>query len=366
MHHRYYSYRPICQSTKQNLVDKIRTSKTNIQVFSAQQYVKDFLREPLQKRFPNSFFTDVRLDVSSARLARGCQVVNIFVNDNCDKNVVRALKDEGVRLITLRCAGYDRVDIDEANKQGIEVARVPSYSPQSVAEHAIAHMFCLNRSINKAHQRTLHGNYSLNGLIGFEMFQKVVGVVGTGSIGYEVIRILKGIGCHVLAYDVHPNPKVEALGVKYVSMEEMLPQCDIITLHCPLMPSTYHLINKEKIDQMKEGVMLINVSRGGLIDTSALFEALDTGKLGSVGLDVYENEDDIFFVDHTMFNIQTRMKTRSYNRELNTLLAYPQVLVTPHSAFLTQEALDNIAKTTIENIENWVFCKPLGQNKINF
>lgn len=349
----------------QEEIKRVRLQKTRIAVFSAQQYVKDFLKEPLQDSFPQTHFIDARLDASTARLAHGCQVVNIFVNDLCDKNVLHILKKEGVGLISLRCAGYDRVDVEEARRLGMQVVRVPTYSPQSVAEHAVAHMFALNRAITHAHERTIQGNYSLNGLVGFEMFNKTVGVIGTGAIGLEAIRILKGIGCNVMAYDVHPKERVIEMGVPYKSLEELLPVCDIVTLHCPLLPSTYHLINKERINQMKPGAMLINVSRGGLVDTEALFEGLDNGILGSVGLDVYEDEGDIFFVDYTMYDIKTRMRMKSCNRELNTLMAYPQVLVTPHSAFLTQEALDNIAKTTVDNIRKWVTMEPLGSNEVS-
>ena len=341
-----------------------RILRTKIAVFSAQQYVKDFMTEPLLSIFPLTRFINARLDSSTARLAQGCDVVNIFVNDVCDKEVIHILKKEGIKLISLRCAGYDRVDVEEARNLGIRVVRVPTYSPQSVAEHAVAHMFALNRSLAHAHERVLQGNYSLNGLVGFEMYKKVVGVIGTGAIGYEAARILKGIGCEVIAYDLYPNPRIADLGISYKSLEEILPIADIITLHCPLLPSTYHLIDKEKIMMMKPGAMLINVSRGGLIDTDALFEGLDSGIIGSVGLDVYENEGDIFFIDYTMYDTRTRMRMKSCNRQLNTLMAYPQVLVTPHSAFLTEEALYNIVNTTIENITKWALCEPIEKNEL--
>lgn len=350
----------------QEEINQIRLQKTKIAVFSSQQYVKDFIENPLVSMFPNVNFIEARLDASTARLAQGHHVVNIFVNDVCNKEVLDILKKGGVGLICLRCAGYDRVDVGEANRLGIQIVRVPTYSPQSVAEHAVAHMLALNRSLTHAHERTLQGNYSLNGLVGFEMFNKTAGVIGTGAIGVEVIRILKGIGCNVMAHDVHPKDHVRAMGVPYKSLDEILSTCDIVTLHCPLLPSTYHLINKECIAKMKPGLMLINVSRGGLVDTEALFDGLDDGRIGSVGLDVYENESDLFFVDHTMYDTRTRMRMKTCNRQLNTLMAYPQVLVTPHSAFLTHEALDNIAKTTVENIRKWVCREPLGKNEVVF
>ncbi|KAF5836791.1 putative D-lactate dehydrogenase [Dunaliella salina] len=339
-----------------------KLTNTSVAVFSAQQYVKDFMKGPMRSVFPKTHFIEAKLDESTAKLAEGCEVVNIFVNDVCNKEVIKILANVEVKLISLRCAGFDRVDVEAANAVGIKVVRVPTYSPQSVAEHAVAHMFALNRNIANAHLRTAQGNYSLNGLVGFEMFRKTVGVIGTGAIGYEAIRILKGIGCNVLAYDVYQNPKVLDMGVEYRSLDNLLPECDIVTLHCPLLPTTYHLINRETIDKMKPGTMLVNVSRGGLVDTDAVFDGLENGHLGSVGLDVYEDEGDIFFVDHTMFNTKERMK--NYNRKLNALLSYPQVLVTPHSAFLTNEALHNIATTTVNNITNWVLNEPLGRNEV--
>ncbi|KXZ56322.1 hypothetical protein GPECTOR_1g284 [Gonium pectorale] len=332
-------------------------TSTKVICFSAAQYVKDFLAPPLLKYYPNSAFVEPPLDLDTAQLAKGFDVVVVFVNDYVTAEVVEVLAKGGVKMVALRCAGFDRVDLAACEKHGIKVARVPTYSPESVAEHAVALIFALNRRLHDAYMRTRMGNYALSGLVGMEMKRKVVGVVGTGAIGVEACRILKGIGCNVLAYDVRPNPKVEAMGIPYVTMDELLPQCDIITLHCPLLPSTFHLINKDSIARMKKGVMLINVSRGGLIESDSLFDALESGQIGALGLDVYENEGSLFFVDYTMYELRTRMQ--KWDRKFKTLLSYPQVLVTPHSAFLTQEALYNIATTVCQNIADFTLGKPL-------
>ncbi|PNH07943.1 2-hydroxyacid dehydrogenase 1, partial [Tetrabaena socialis] len=299
---------------------------------------EDFFSAPLLRYFPASEMIEAPLDKETAKLAAGFDAVVVFVNDFVSAEVVKVLAKGGVRLIALRCAGYDRVDLAECAKHGIRVVRVPSYSPESVAEHAVALIFALNRHLHEAHLRTRMGNYSLSGLVGVELKRK-------------------GIGCKVIAHDVRPNPTVEGMGIPYVSLDEMLPQCDVISLHCPLLPSTRYIINSESISRMKPGVMVINVSRGGLIDSDALFDALEAGQIGSLGLDVYENEDSLFFVDHTMYETQQRMS--KWDRKFKTLLSYPQVLVTPHSAFLTKEALTAIAATTCQNIADFVLDRPL-------
>ncbi|KAG2493320.1 hypothetical protein HYH03_008455 [Edaphochlamys debaryana] len=307
--------------------------------------------------FPNSSFVEPALDKDTAKLAEGYDVVCIFVNDFLSAEVAEVLAKCGVKLVALRCAGYDRVDVAACAKHGIKVCRVPTYSPESVAEHAVALLFALNRHLHTANIRVRIGNYSLSGLVGMQLKGKVVGVVGTGAIGYEACRIFKGIGCNVIAYDVRPNPKVEALGIKYASLDEMLSKCDIVSLHCPLLPSTRHLVNKETLAKMKDGVVLINVSRGGLIDSDAVIDALEEGKIGALGLDVYENEQDLFFQDHTMYETTQRMG--KWDRKFKILTSYPQVLVTPHSAFLTREALSNIAATTVQNIADFKLGRPL-------
>lgn len=325
--------------------------------FSSVQYVKDFLRPSMDTYFPLTTFIEAKLDADTARLAAGCEVVVVFVNDVLTEQVAAALASAGVKLVALRCAGFDRVDLAACAMHGIRVVRVPTYSPASVAEHAVALMFALNRNLTTSHFRVMQGNYTLSGLVGFQMKDKVVGVVGTGAIGVEACRIIKGIGCKVLAYDVRPNPLVEAMGIPYVSMEELLSKSDITTLHCPLLPSTRHLINSESMSRMKPGMMLINVSRGGLIESKALFDALENGQIGSLGLDVYENEGDLFFENFTVYEAGQRMA--KWDRQFKSLLAYPQVIVTPHSAFLTKEALSNIATTTCQNIADYLMGRPL-------
>nr|4ZGS_A Chain A, Putative D-lactate dehydrogenase [Chlamydomonas reinhardtii]4ZGS_B Chain B, Putative D-lactate dehydrogenase [Chlamydomonas reinhardtii]4ZGS_C Chain C, Putative D-lactate dehydrogenase [Chlamydomonas reinhardtii]4ZGS_D Chain D, Putative D-lactate dehydrogenase [Chlamydomonas reinhardtii]4ZGS_E Chain E, Putative D-lactate dehydrogenase [Chlamydomonas reinhardtii]4ZGS_F Chain F, Putative D-lactate dehydrogenase [Chlamydomonas reinhardtii]4ZGS_G Chain G, Putative D-lactate dehydrogen len=335
-----------------------KVATTRCICYSTTQYVKDFLAGPMQKVFTDTYFVEPPLDKDTAQLARGYDVAVLFVNDRADASVIKELAKAGVKLIALRCAGFDRVDLHACAEHGVRVVRVPTYSPESVAEHAVALIFALNRHLTDAYIRVRMGNYSLSGLVGVEMRHKVVGVVGTGAIGQQAARILKGIGCKVFAYDIKPNPAVEAMGIPYVSLDELLAMSDIVTLHCPLLPSTRQLINKESIQKMKKGVMLINVSRGGLIDSAALFDALESGQIGALGLDVYENEGGLFFVDHTKFDPSVRMQ--KWDRQFRTLLSYPQVLVTPHTAFLTEEALNNICTTTIQNIADYVLDRPLG------
>lgn len=329
-----------------------KMSNVKIAVFSAKGYVVDFMEEPVKGVFPNTTFIEAALDLKTAPLAKGYDVVCLFVNDNADEKVMARLKEDGVKLIAMRCAGFDRVDVKAAKEQGIKVVRVPTYSPTSVAEHAVALMFCLNRSLHQAHARVLQGNYALSGLVGFEMFGKTVGILGTGAIGAEAVRICHGIGMKVLAYDIRHNPKVEALGVPYMDIDEILPQADIVSVHVPLMPSTYHFIDKDKISKMKQGAYLINVSRGGLVDTDAVIEGLEDGTIGGLGMDVYENEASLFFTDWTTMDRKVRMA--AWDRRFKTLLSFPQTMFTPHSAFLTHEALENIASTTVANIKAYL------------
>lgn len=335
-----------------------RKSQTKITVFSGAQYVESYLGPPLQKAgFQNVDFVEARLDRHTAPLAEGSPVVCLFVNDDCDKKAVKKLAQCGVKMIAMRCAGYERVDLAACAEHGIKVARVPTYSPTSVAEHAVALLFALNRHLNIAYTRVMAGNYSLGPLVGMELRGKKVGIIGTGAIGTEAARIFKGIGMDVMAYDVRHNPAVEAMGIPYVSVEEMLPQCDVISLHVPMLPSTYHIINRPRISMMKQGCILLNVSRGGLVDSDEIMHGLESGQIGALGMDVWENEANIFFEDWTDMDLMTRMK--NWDRKFKVLTSYPNVIVTPHSAFLTNEALDNIASTTISNIEEFLLGKPL-------
>jgi D-lactate dehydrogenase len=286
------------------------------------------------------------LDIKNVKLAQGCKVVCIFVNDRCDADIVKALAKMGVELIALRCAGFNNVDLEACKANNIDVVRVPAYSPHAVAEHAVALMMMLNRNLHRAYLRNRSGQFVLDGLVGFDMFGKTVGVIGTGKIGQCVINILTGFGCNILAFDKYPNSDLQQqANVKYTDMDELEINSDIITLHAPLSEDTQHLINKESIAKMKDGVMIINTSRGGLVDTAALIEGLKTEKVGSAGLDVYEEESGIFFHDVSGQVMQDEIFAR--------LLTFSNVLITSHQAFLTNEALANIAATTLGNIDEF-------------
>lgn len=287
-------------------------------------------------------FLDVHLTKRSASLAQGHDAVCAFVNDTLNAEVLQILAQHGIRLILMRCAGFNNVDMTTAKQLGIRVLRVPAYSPYAVAEHALALIMTLNRKTHKAFNRVRDNNFLLDGLVGFDVHGKTVGVVGTGKIGEIFAGIMKGLGCELLAYDPYPNDAVKAMGAKYVSFEELLQGSDIISLHCPLMPATHHLINCQAISQMKAGAMLINTSRGGLVETQAVIHGLKTGRIGAMGLDVYEEEGDLFFEDLSTSVVQDDVFSR--------LLTFPNVLITGHQAFLTKEALVNIATTTLENV----------------
>jgi D-lactate dehydrogenase len=256
--------------------------------------------------------------------------------------VLASLAQEGVRLVALRCAGFNNVDLEAAAAQGLTVVRVPAYSPHAVAEHTIALVLALNRRIHRAYARVREGNFALDGLMGFDLYGRTAGVVGTGRIGAVVAHLLRGFGCRVLAQDVSRNPQCEADGVDYVPLTQLLAEADLVTLHCPLMPDTYHLIDAKAFAIMKPGVMVINTSRGALLDAAAAIDALKSGRLGALGLDVYEEEADMFFEDLSGRVLQDDVFAR--------LLTFPNVLITGHQAFFTADALTAIAETTFENI----------------
>ena len=254
-------------------------------------------------------FIDSRLSKRTSVLAQGANVVCLFVNDTCDDEVCAALAKQGVKLIAMRCAGFDRVDVAAAAKHGITVVRVPSYSPHAIAEHAVAMLLALNRGIHKAYNRVREFNFTLNGLTGFEIHSKVVGIIGTGKIGTVTAQILcRGFGARLLAYDAYPNADITAMGGEYVSLETLLEQSDIISLHCPLNKSTFHIIGAEQISRMKHGVVLVNTSRGGLLDTRAVIKGLERGAIGGLCIDVYENEGPLFFRDLSARSRGDRMK----------------------------------------------------------
>jgi D-lactate dehydrogenase len=312
-----------------------------VAVFNTKPYDRRFLQPAAAGKHELTFF-EPRLSSQTAELARGQQAVCVFVHDDVCADTLAQLAQGGTRLVALRCAGFNNVDLAAAAAHGIQVVRVPAYSPHAVAEHAVTLMLGLNRQLTRAHSRVRDGNFALNGLLGFDMHGRTAGVVGTGRIGIEVAKILHGFGCRLLAYDVHEAPECVANGVRYVPLDRLLAESDIITLHCPLLPATQHVIDARAIALMKPGVMLINTSRGGLIDTRAVIEGLKSGRIGYLGLDVYEEEEELFFEDFSSQIIQDDVFTR--------LLTFPNVLITGHQAFFTSNALEAIARVTIDNL----------------
>lgn len=314
--------------------------------FSSQKYDKLFFSDADQDTNFRFEFFESRLDVNTARLASGADAVCVFVNDCLNGEVLSVLAEQGVKMVALRCAGFNNVDLEAAESLGIPVVRVPAYSPHAVAEHTIALLLALNRNLHRAHNRVREGNFALDGLMGFDIYGLTVGVVGTGNIGINVARILKGFGCEVLALDPFRSDEAIADGLKYVSFDELLRRSQIITLHCPLSPETHHMIDADAIEKMSDGVMLLNTSRGGLIDTKAVIEGLKSGKIAHLGIDVYEEEGDLFFEDLSNDFIQDDVFAR--------LITFPNVLITGHQAFLTREAIGNIADTTLNNITEYL------------
>lgn len=310
-------------------------------VFSTRHSTRDTFSETNQKYNLDITFIEPRLSAETAALAKGYDAVCLFVNDAADRLALDALSEGGVKLIALRAAGYNNVDLKYANQKNICVCRVPAYSPHAVAEHALALILTLNRKTHRAYNRVREGNFSLEGLMGFDMFGRTVGVVGTGKIGAIVASILRGFGCEILAHDPCENPEVKAIGT-YVELPRLLAESEIVTLHCPLTPDSKHLINAKTLAAMKSGAMLINTSRGGLVDAHAAIEALKSQHLGYLGMDVYEEEADLFFEDLSNQILQDDVFAR--------LLTFPNVIITAHQAFFTKKALDNIADTTLSNL----------------
>lgn len=327
-----------------------------VAVFNAKPYDRNFLTQANQQYNHELHFITPRLDRETVNLAQGFPAISAFVNDILDRDILQKLAHYGTHLIALRCAGYDNVDLLAAQELGITIVRVPAYSPHAVAEHAIALILTLNRQIHRAYNRIREGNFSLNNLLGFDLHNRTVGIIGTGKIGCITGQILHGFGCHILAYDPYPNAEFAEKYAKYLTFDELLTQSDIISLHCPLTADNYHLINELAIDKMKPGVMLINTSRGSLIDTKAIIQGLKSKKIGYLALDVYEQEKNIFFEDLSGEIIQDDIFQR--------LLTFPNVIITGHQAFFTSNALKNIAETTLDNIsqiEQGNTC----QNQIN-
>ncbi len=320
-----------------------------IAFFSTQPYDREYF-ERYNTTHEIVFFKD-RLNEQTAKLASGFDAICAFVNDQLNKTVIEALQQMKIKIIAQRCAGFNNVDIPAAKENGIAVVRVPAYSPHAVAEHALALIMTLNRKTHKAYNRVREGNFSLDRLTGFDLFGKTVGIIGTGKIGQCFARIMKGLGCNVLAFDLIANREMEDIGVQYLPLLEVFQQSDIVSLHCPLTEPTTHLINTDTLSVMKKGVMLINTSRGALIDTKAVINALKTGKLGYLGIDVYELEQSLFFQDLSESVITDDVLVR--------LLGFPNVLITSHQGFLTEEALTQIAKVTLQNITDFEQKKQL-------
>lgn len=313
-----------------------------VAVFSTKKYDRAFLERANRHAGHELVFLEARLAAETASLAIGCEAVCLFVHDNADAAAIAGLAGAGVKAIVLRCAGFNRVDLAAARAHGITVGRVPDYSPYAVAEHALALVLSLSRKIHKAYARVREGNFSLDGLLGSELHGRTVGVIGTGRIGLAFARIVTGFGCPVLASDPRPNPQIEELGGRYVNFNTLLGASDIVSIHCPLLPATHHLIDAEAVAAMKPGAMLINTSRGAVIDTRAIVAGLKSGHIGSLGLDVYEEEGNLFFE-----NLSDQLITDDV---FARLLTFPNVLITGHQGFFTRQAMEAIARTTIGNL----------------
>jgi len=318
---------------------------THVAVFSAKPYDQAYLTEMADDQVTLCFY-DFALNPMTAALAKDAEVVSAFVNDDISSETLKTLAESGTRLIALRCAGFNQVDLTAAQSLGITVVNVPAYSPYAVAEHTIALMLALSRKIPRAYNRVRDGNFSLNGLLGFDFFGKTVGIIGGGKIGLLVAERMRAFGCRVLIYEPKNVDNCIQAGFEVVSLDLLLSSSDIISLHCPLNDTTQHIINSASIQRMKPGMMLINTSRGALLDTVSVLDALKAQHIGYLGIDVYEQEGSLFFEDHSTDIIQDDVFQR--------LLTLPNVIVTGHQAYFTQEALQHIAETTLQNINDFI------------
>ncbi len=314
-----------------------------ITFFSAQPYDKIFFNQQNEQFGFELEYFETHLGPHIVEAISHTDAVCVFVNDKVNAEVMQVLANKGVKIIALRCAGFNNVDVEAAKQHNIKVCRVPAYSPQAVAEHAVAMMLTLNRKTHKAYNRVREQNFALNGLLGFDVYGKTVGVIGTGNIGNAFCKIMLGFGCRVLAFDLLVNKELETLGVEYKPLIELFEAADIVSLHCPLNEQTKHLINQQTIAMMKKGVMLINTSRGGLVHTKDVVAALKNGTIGYLGIDVYEQEDKLFFKDLSGSIIE--------DDTIQRLMSFPNVLITAHQAFFTNEALTQIASTTLNNVQ---------------
>jgi D-lactate dehydrogenase len=325
--------------------------KPLVAVYDTKPYDRDYLSHAPGVEELDLRFNDFRLETGTAFSAEGAKAVCVFVNDDVKHQTLEILAGHGVGMVALRCAGFNSVDIEAAKRLGIAVTRVPSYSPHAVAEHTIALILTLNRKTHRANNRVRELNFSLNGLVGFDLYGKTAGIIGTGKIGRIAAQILKGFGMRVLASDPFPNNEWALQNsVEYVPTEALFKESDIVSLHTPLTPETDHIIRAESIALMKRGVMLVNVSRGRLVHTTALIEGLKSGQIGGVALDVYEEEEGVFFEDLSGIVLQ--------DDELARLLSFPNVLITSHQAFLTAEALSEISRVTVENLRRFASGQP--------
>jgi D-lactate dehydrogenase len=328
-----------------------------IAFFSTQSYDKVYFENYLPDTNHEITYFGDNLTLYTVSLSEGYDAVCVFVNDKVNAEVIEKLAEKGIKVIALRSAGFNHVDLEAAEEHNLKVLRVPAYSPEAVAEHAVALILTLNRKTHKAFNRVRENNFSIEGLVGVNLNGKTVGVIGTGKIGIAFSKIMLGFGCKVLAFDPYPNDEAKKLGAQYVEKEKLLKESDIISLHCPLTPETKHLINKESIGSMKKGVKIINTGRGALIDTKAVIHALKTEKVGFLGIDVYEQEENLFFKNLSEEVIQDDVLMR--------LMTFPNVLITSHQAFLTKEALQEITKITLDNLTAFEEGKEL-ENEVKY
>lgn len=327
-----------------------------VAVFSTKAYDKEYLNKLNQDHKHELVYFEASLKSETARLAENFTAVCVFVNDLIDAALIEKLSQMGIKLIVLRCAGFNNLDIEAACRHNITVLRVPAYSPNAVAEHALALIMTLNRKTHKAYNRVREGNFSIDRLTGFDLNGKTVGVIGTGKIGCIFAKIMLGLGCKVIAFDKFPNPELINADVEYRPLDEVFGLADIISLHCPLTPETKHIINQNSLNRMKKGVMIINTSRGKLIDTDAAIQALKEGRIGYLGIDVYAQEENLFFKDLSEMII--------LDDKISRLMTFPNVLITAHQAYFTDNALTQIAATTLQNVSDFEAGKIEPKNQV--
>ena len=313
-----------------------------VAVFSAKRYDRALLAEANAAHGHDLTFQEARLEAGTVALAAGFPAVSVFVNDDVDAEVLAALAAGGTRLVATRSTGFNQIDLEAAARQGIRVVRVTDYSPHSVAEFTVGLLLALNRHLHRAYERTRSGNFELDGLMGFDLHGRTVGVIGTGKIGRAFGRIMAGFGCRVIGHDPYPHPDFEAAGGHYVPLEAVMAEAEVLSLHCPLTPGTRHVVNAESLSRVRRGLLLVNTSRGGLVDTQAAIDALKDGRLGGLAIDVYEQEADLFFRDLSSEIISDDLIQR--------LVSFPNVLLTGHQAFFTREAIGTICATTLASI----------------